>query len=123
MTTKQKKGISPLIATVLLIGFTVALAAIIMTWGTTFTRNIQKSTSQSTTSNVVCAQDVVLDISGACKLAGNDYRIVVSNNGKVEVTELNVRMYKSDVEVDSYTASNVGLAKFSIKPITATATT
>jgi flagellin-like protein len=32
----NKKGISPLIATVLIIGFTVALAAIIMTWGTTF---------------------------------------------------------------------------------------
>ena len=28
----NKKGISPLIATVLLIGFTVALAAVVITW-------------------------------------------------------------------------------------------
>lgn len=32
----RNKGISPLIATVLLLGFTVALAAIIMTWGKSF---------------------------------------------------------------------------------------
>ena len=36
----NKKGISPLIATVLILGFTVALAAIIMTWGTDFTKKI-----------------------------------------------------------------------------------
>lgn len=38
----NKRGISPLIATVLLIGFTVSLAAIIINWGTSFTREIQE---------------------------------------------------------------------------------
>ena len=33
MKMMNKKGISPLIATVLLIGFAVALAAVVMTWG------------------------------------------------------------------------------------------
>jgi len=32
----NKKGISPLVATVLIIGFTVALAAVIMVWGQDF---------------------------------------------------------------------------------------
>ena len=42
---KNKRGISPLIATVLLIGFTVALAAMVMTWGSGF---IKKTTEQTT---------------------------------------------------------------------------
>jgi len=36
----NKKGISPLIATVLIIGFTVALAAIIITWGSGFVNKL-----------------------------------------------------------------------------------
>lgn len=34
----NKKAVSPLIATVLIIGFTVALSAIVMTWGGVFMR-------------------------------------------------------------------------------------
>ena len=34
----NKKAVSPLIATVLIIGFTVALAAIVMTWAGGFMR-------------------------------------------------------------------------------------
>ena len=32
----SKRGISPLIATVLIVGFTIALAAMIITWGGNF---------------------------------------------------------------------------------------
>ena len=42
----MKRGISPLIATVLLIGFTVTLAAVIMTWGGGFTREEFNITTQ-----------------------------------------------------------------------------
>ena len=37
----DKRGISPLIATVLIIGFTVALAAVIITWGGRFILRLQ----------------------------------------------------------------------------------
>ena len=40
----DKKGISPLIATILIIGFTIALAAVIISWEQTFTRQIQQET-------------------------------------------------------------------------------
>ena len=36
----SKKGISPLIATVLIIGFTIVLAAVVMQWGGAFVRSL-----------------------------------------------------------------------------------
>ena len=124
---KSKKGISPLIATVLLIGFTVALAAIVMTWGTKFTRDVQKTTSESATSNVACAQDVMLSIIGVCQdktadPSGKTYKIVVSNEGKTDITALNIRLYKSSTDVDS-AVSNEQIAKFATKSILAATTT
>ena len=44
----NKKGITPLIATVLLIGFTVALAGIVITWGGGFVERIQSGTDERT---------------------------------------------------------------------------
>ena len=42
----EKKGISPLIATVLILGFTVALAAVIMTWGSVPETGVRGSESR-----------------------------------------------------------------------------
>ena len=52
----NKKGISPLIATVLIIGFTVALAAVVMTWGTGFVRSTTEETSESTNLALECSR-------------------------------------------------------------------
>ena len=41
----EKKGISPLIATVLLIGFTIVLAAVVMRWGGEFVRETTEETT------------------------------------------------------------------------------
>ncbi len=40
--TKNKKGVSPLIATILLIAFAVALGAVVMSWG----KNVESSSSE-----------------------------------------------------------------------------
>ena len=102
---KSKKGISPLIATVLIIGFTVALAAVIMTWGTRFTRDVQKSTAESAAANVDCSKDVILEIIGVCRDAStSEYLIMVSNEGVAEISDLYVKMYRSDTDVESDTS-------------------
>jgi flagellin-like protein len=46
MFMKKRKGISPLIASVLLIAFTMAIAGIMATWATTFTRQKMDVSSQ-----------------------------------------------------------------------------
>ena len=50
----EKKGISPLIATVLLIGFTIVLAAVVMRWGSEFVRETTEETACLSDLSIVC---------------------------------------------------------------------
>ena len=52
---RNKKGISPLIATVLIIGFTIVIAALVITWGTNLFRETQERTGETSELNLACA--------------------------------------------------------------------
>lgn len=58
MSKTMKKGISPLIATVIIIGFTIVLAAGVIYWGTDFFNTIQSQTSKGATIQNLCASDL-----------------------------------------------------------------
>ncbi|MDD5254063.1 MAG: hypothetical protein PHG05_03075 [Candidatus Nanoarchaeia archaeon] len=95
----NRKGISPLIATVLIIGFTVALAAIIMTWGQSFTKNIQEQTEETSGSQITCAQEVMFDVDNVCLVSGTTYRVRIKNDGTKKLEKVHLRFYKSADEV------------------------
>ncbi|MBU2638386.1 MAG: hypothetical protein KJ955_05405 [Nanoarchaeota archaeon] len=109
----SKKGISPLIATVLIIGFTVALAAIIMTWGTSFSKSMQKTTESTTEEQLACAQDVNVDLSSACVVDGTagstQIKLTIKNDGAKAIERLSVRFYKDADNVASDTTTLVGV--------------
>ena len=110
----KKKGISPLIATVLILGFTVALAAIIMTWGTGFTKRMQTQTEETANIQVICATDVVFDIQSVCKdTESGDYKLLMSNDGKEDIVEWRIRLYQDEATVDSQTL-DIPINQFSI---------
>lgn len=58
-----KKGVSPLIATVLLIAFAVALGAVIMNWGRGFVQDRTADVDRNTKIETGCALDVAFKIS------------------------------------------------------------
>lgn len=113
---KDKKAISPLIATVLLLGFTVALAAIIMTWGQSFTKNMQKSTEQASNTQLTCATDVIFDVKSVCGDASN-VRITIANNGEKDIKSLTLRFYKDISTVASVQKIGVNITGFNIKTV------
>lgn len=93
----NKKGISPLIATVLVIGFTVALAAVILTWGQTFSKDIQQSTETTTKIQLICAQDVNFAINSVCiedDAGEKSAKITIDNKGNIRIEKFMVRLYK-----------------------------
>ncbi len=59
-----KKGISPLIATVLLIGFTMAVAAILASWATTFSAGRVSELEKTAVAESRCRGGVINFISG-----------------------------------------------------------
>ena len=82
------KGISPLIAAVLLIAFTVAIATLIMGWFSSFTRTTTTAVSNSTTQAINCAdarvsiRDIYLQSTGGATGSAN---VIVENTGGTSV--------------------------------------
>jgi len=74
------KAISPMIATVLLIGFTIAVGAILSLWFTTFTR----TQTTAVGAGAACASNPVYV--RAIGLSSNTLTLLVSNGGPDSVT-------------------------------------
>ena len=60
--TKNKKGVSPLIATVLLIAFAVALGAVVMNWGRSYVEDTANVARERSDTEVTCTSQVDIDI-------------------------------------------------------------
>jgi len=73
------KGISPMIATVLLIGFTVAVGAILAVWFSTYTKTQTSSVSGAT----ACAS-TTLDVKVPV-VTSSDATVLITNNGPATV--------------------------------------
>lgn len=113
---RNKKGISPLIATVLLIGFAVALAAVVMTWGLDFIKNTADATESQTQNTLICASDLSFVISDVNPSAGS---VTVDNRGQVDIKSIIFRIY-GDSGVDTIDSANgvlnpMSVPKFGVK--------
>ncbi len=62
MRKNNKKGISPLIATVLIIGFTIVLAALVITWGTKLFKTTVEETESASKFSVACSTGLKLEV-------------------------------------------------------------
>ena len=87
-----------MIATILIIGFTVALAAVIMTWGQSFVKLISEGTEASTNEQLVCANEVLFEIQDACIYVpigkeNSTVVVTVANNGKRNINYFSARYY------------------------------
>jgi len=84
-----RKGLSPLIATVLLIAFTVSIGAILMTWVSSLTKESTGEIGNKSSSIIDCnVADITID-DVYIDLRANISRVIVRNSGltTVEVTD------------------------------------
>lgn len=77
----EKKGISPLIATVLLIGFTIVLAAVVIRWGGDFINETTETTTCESDLATICATQLNVEIIEASVARG----IKVRNNADYDI--------------------------------------
>src|SRR3989344_8846886 len=113
-----KKAISPLIATVLIIGFTIALAAIIMTWGMSFTRDIQQTTEEGASMQIICTKDVMFKVTNVCETATDGtYKVTIQNDGPKKIESFKARFFEAadDVAQQSITFGGDGIPAFWIE--------
>lgn len=111
---KHKRGISPLIATVLILGFTVALAAVIMVWGQKFTTGMQKQTEGTANTQMSCAADVDFNIQSVCRTTIGGYTVTVENTRAQRIDGLIVRFYESADTVQSANMFAAGIGSYEV---------
>ena len=113
---KSKKGISQLIATVLIIGFTVVLAAVIISWGSGFIRKTQEDVDVSTEVELACSKltfdiakvDCVNGDYGIAPDGGNLSQITIKSNSNQDIAGFTFRGtdFNGNVEVDTSSINN-----------------
>ncbi len=106
MNTSNRKGISPLIAAVLLIAFTMAIAGIMATWATTFTRE----RLAGSTEEAECIG--ALDLS-TLTFSNGTISVKIKNLGGINLTNIKVTLEysdpsknKADIPIRDYNASD-----------------
>jgi len=101
LVRKDRRGISPLIATVLIIGFTVALAAVIITWGTGFVERTTEDVDLQTKIGITCTKVDFKIASVDCTVNSPqfDVRIVNNNDQKIANVILRATSEGGDVKV------------------------
>ncbi len=101
MLRKDKKGISPLIATVLIIGFTIVIAALVITWGTNLFKRTQETTGERANINLACTETLGNLGLSATKLGGNQVSITVDNTVRRAIDGFVVRVYDATGVADT----------------------
>ncbi|MEA2003393.1 MAG: hypothetical protein U9O53_00345, partial [archaeon] len=76
----QKKGLSPLIAVVLLVVFTIGIATIIMSWMNSYTKDTTYQATQDSAGVIGCA-GVNVEIDEVYILSDNTIKVIARNTG------------------------------------------
>ncbi|MBW6462349.1 MAG: hypothetical protein K0B07_04855 [DPANN group archaeon] len=76
----KKKGLSPLIATILLIVFTIGIATIIISWMNTYTKDATLDANTNTQSMLDCT-NTNIDIDKVYILSENSVKVIARNTG------------------------------------------
>lgn len=91
------KGISPLIATIILIALTIAIAAILGIWAANYIGVKTTNITQASREIVDCSL-MKYDIISCKKIAENKVQIIILNNGPVEINGMKINFIELDEE-------------------------
>ena len=116
-----KKGISPLIATVLLIGFTVALIAMIIIWGRNFIQERAEKEGLLSEKKLSCSNNVEFTVDKACENNAGTVSLTLKNLKETAIDNFIFRIKGDNVEtitsyekIDSLGVKNVNIAAQSL---------
>ncbi|MBW2964055.1 hypothetical protein KY363_01220 [Candidatus Woesearchaeota archaeon] len=107
MMFRSTRAVSPLIATVLLIAFAVALGAVVMNWGRGYVEDTANIARERSDTEVKCASDVnidIVEIDGTPQVCYNTSAGFPSNNYSLQFIVEN----KKSTTVESISARVIG---------------
>jgi flagellin-like protein len=100
------KGISPLIATILLIAITVAVGGIVGSWIFGFTRSSTKTVGQQANIEIICNQGGI-SLSEVC-YSNNFLQGYITNTGKIPLGNITITILYTNASIQKYYLSFAG---------------
>ena len=91
MMRNKKRGISPLIASVLLIGFTIAIVAMIFIWWGDFVKQKTIKEGLKNEAERACMDEVDIDVKSA-KETANGLEFIINNRGSEKIVAFRFRI-------------------------------
>jgi len=119
-TGRKKKGVSPLIATVLLTGFTVSIIALVIVWGKAFTTETAEKEEALSHARLACENMDYTVTSASYSTAGQKILLGIKNKGTQTLDSFVFRVIYgiegsySDVQTVETTFSLKGAEEMSI---------
>lgn len=119
-----KRGVSPLIATVLLIAFAVALGAVVMNWGKSYVEDQAEHAGTKSSTEIKCQIDIdleVKEIRGQPKICynngtGNSSLVVMlENQGSETIESVRMVLIGENEEIYSVELNDSSLAAGEVK--------
>lgn len=119
----NKRAVSPLIATVLLIAFSVALGAVVMNWGTQYVKDTSEDSASNSDVKLACSTGVSLEfikIDGVTQVyytnSSNELNIsALITNGPTPIEGIKVTVIGNDIEEYIHTEEIGAGDKFKIE--------
>jgi flagellin-like protein len=120
----QMKGISPLVATVLLIAFTVAVAGIISVWLTGFARTSTSTVGKESERQLICSYAAISLRSVKYSTSSSTLSGILENSGSVAIGNLSLQIIYANATTQKFelclignqalncSVSNISLAKY-----------
>ena len=108
MKKRMKKAISPLIATILIVGFTIVLAALVMRWTGTFFTTTTTETGEASEVAITCVSNIQFSVQDSC-IEGNKIKILVQNKGTQPINAFIFQVFGRDTLT---TSTPTGLAVY-----------
>lgn len=113
----MKRGMSSLIATVLLIGFGITLTIFIINWGRGFIESTQEDVEQQSREKFSCTTDVAFEIKCNCSKSEDNLdecTFQVINNEDSIINKISYRLFRGDKFIVSDTESLEGLEPWDV---------
>ncbi|MFB6292515.1 MAG: archaellin/type IV pilin N-terminal domain-containing protein [Candidatus Nanohaloarchaea archaeon] len=100
-----RKGITPLIAAVLLLAVTVSAAALFSSWGPSIVKTVTSATSNQTERAVDCNAASIDIMSAKYYSSGGQTAIVIRNTGQAELNNLRASAWANEIPINETTTS------------------
>lgn len=93
----KRKGISPILASVLLLAVTISVVGIFSGWAPQVAQDIMDTTEENTNQSVSCANDAAVKIeSGSYDGTADEVNLAVRNTGENNLNNLILAAFDSD---------------------------